>query len=146
MTNLTELRAAHNRIAALPDEIGLLKFLTQMFISDNLIAGLPQSFGKLSSLRLLDLSYNRIPALTGACLEKLSSLVSLNLLKNEIAEISADVSGLMSLAEIGALLHAVCDAIGAADGVPSLCVLLLSLFIVEQICPSIRFRKFPLPC
>ena len=100
-TSLSEFRAAHNLITAIPPEFGLLTQLSQIFVSDNEIALLPAQFGSLSALRLLDLSYNKLTTLPTECFAKLSSLISLNLLKNELVSLQVNFSALNALQEIG---------------------------------------------
>ena len=109
---LVELLLATNKLQGLPLSIGQLAKLEVLDLSANLIATLPPSFGKLAGLKRLNLSgnqlrdvpdsvgllskledlnmgSNKIVSIHPMSLSRLTSLVTLNLTRNELKTFSA---------------------------------------------------------
>jgi hypothetical protein len=98
---------------------------------------LPVEFGELRALRLCDLSYNRLSSLPRGCMSALVSLVSLNLLKNDLAELPPDVAALSALQEIGAATHKRAAAQYLVLAVAGWCsCFVCSCFLVSDVCSA----------
>lgn len=80
----------------IPESIGGLKFLKEIYLSDNNIQELPNSIGNLENLEVLDLSANEIEFLPTS-IRKLKSLKVLKLASNKVKEIPNSIGNLKLL-------------------------------------------------
>ncbi|MEG5188612.1 MULTISPECIES: leucine-rich repeat protein, partial [unclassified Microcoleus] len=94
LSNLTQLYLSNNQIAEIPEVLGHLSDLTSLDLSNNQIAEIPEVIGHLSNLTQLYLSNNQIAEIPEV-LGHLSDLTWLDLSNNQIAEIP-DVLGHLS--------------------------------------------------
>ncbi len=89
------------RIKIIPEQIGELKHLEELYLSGNQIQEIPESIGNLRFLKKLDLRLNKIESISDS-FGKLTSLKYLNLSDNNLKEIPYSiVKKLVSLKEIG---------------------------------------------
>ncbi|XP_070064927.1 leucine-rich repeat and calponin homology domain-containing protein isoform X1 [Drosophila virilis] len=96
---LQVLLVSHNRLAALPDELGRLdQTLTDLDASYNQLAALPVRLGELRTLRSLSLRSNQLLYLPRevTCL----SLVSLDVSNNRIASLPQEIRHMSTLVEL----------------------------------------------
>ncbi|KAI3648216.1 hypothetical protein MP228_006070 [Amoeboaphelidium protococcarum] len=82
-SSLTVLDLSHNRVAVLPDSVGLLRNLRRLHLSSNKLNTLPVGIGSLSDLDLLDVSHNLLFELSQA-MPYLSDLVFLDISHNQL--------------------------------------------------------------
>ncbi|XP_070577506.1 leucine-rich repeat-containing protein 58-like isoform X1 [Ptychodera flava] len=73
---LVSLNLSNNRIHSLPEEIGFLRGLEELFLQYNCLTEIPESIGNLEKLEELDCKNNRIKKLPNS----LGNMVSLNIL------------------------------------------------------------------
>jgi hypothetical protein len=83
-------------LTELPESIGELTHLEELFLTSNRLTALPESLGKLTELRSLDISYNRLTEIPES-LGELRQLSSLNLGKNLLVALP------VSLGQLGKL-------------------------------------------
>ncbi|XP_064621556.1 leucine-rich repeat protein soc-2 homolog [Lineus longissimus] len=98
-TQLVSLNLSSNKLTSLPDEIGLLLGLEELFLHFNMITYLPGSIGNLTKLKELDLRCNlleKIPESFG-CLQKLKYL---NVMENSLTTLPSCIGSLEKLKEI----------------------------------------------
>eukprot|EP00053_Salpingoeca_punica_P020836 m.212390 g.212390 ORF g.212390 m.212390 type:complete len:555 (-) comp20243_c0_seq1:309-1973(-) len=96
---LVSLNLSNNQLESLPDEIGLLTLLQELFLQYNHLRYLPESICQLQELFELDIKYNvleRLPRDFGL----LSKLNILDLTNNHIRELPASFGGLKSLTNL----------------------------------------------
>jgi internalin A len=97
LKNLTRLEIDNCHIDSLPEEVGDLGNLTQLFIVNNSsLARLPDSIGKLGNLTLLRGDGNKLVTIPST-LAALQSLETLDLSKNDLTELPSDIGRLKSL-------------------------------------------------
>ena len=102
-TQLVSLNLSNNRLESLPEDIGSLIGLQELFLQYNCLVTLPDSICELSNLVELDVKNNRlkrIPARIG----DLKKLLLLSLTNNSILELPASIGNLEQLEELS--LHA----------------------------------------
>ena len=76
-----------NKISSLPDSIGNLTYLRELWLSSNELTSLPDSVGNLNPLRELNLRSNKITSLPDS-IGNLTSLIDLNLGDNKLVSLS----------------------------------------------------------
>lgn len=81
LTELKELRLAHNSFRFIPDTLGALQRLEYLSVSDNHLDALPDSIGDLMSLRTLDAHNNSLSELP-VSMWQCSSLEIINVTSN----------------------------------------------------------------
>ncbi|KAA0712898.1 Leucine-rich repeat-containing protein 7 [Triplophysa tibetana] len=113
---LSVVEASVNPIAKLPDGFTQLLNLTQLFLNDAFLEYLPANFGRsihrLSQLERLDLGSNEFSEMS---IGKLRQLRYLDLAKNRIESLDADISGCESLEDLllsSNMLQQLPDSIG----------------------------------
>jgi Leucine-rich repeat (LRR) protein len=145
VASLQHLDVGFNRIASLPEDIGMLKRLLSLSLSSNALvtlpcalcdldllrtlhlggnqlAGLPDAMGGLRSLRALGLNCNRLVALSPS-MGALGSLETLRLHGNGLRILPPEMGhlhALRSLALGGNLIERLPDALGALGGLKAL--------------------------
>uniref|UniRef100_A0AAR2LJ22 PDZ domain-containing protein n=1 Tax=Pygocentrus nattereri TaxID=42514 RepID=A0AAR2LJ22_PYGNA len=105
---LSVVEASVNPITKLPDGFTQLLNLTQLFLNDAFLEYLPANFGRLSKLQVLEqihnlkelwLDNNSLQTIPGS-IGKLRQLRYLDLSKNRIESLDADISGCESLEDL----------------------------------------------
>ncbi|KAG5272108.1 hypothetical protein AALO_G00161740 [Alosa alosa] len=86
LLTLRVLDIHNNKLASLPDDIGLLTSLQVLNVEKNILKGLPKSIGDLCSLKTLNLKGNCLPELP-AVVGHMRSLRTLDLSENNIREL-----------------------------------------------------------
>jgi hypothetical protein len=99
LINLKELYLTGNQIAVLPPEIGLLINLEILILTDNQITVLPPEIGQLLKLLVLNLSGNQLIVLPPEFF-KLPNLQKLSLEGNQITVLPPEIGQLISLLEL----------------------------------------------
>lgn len=96
---LEVLRLSHNRLAALPVTLGLLRSLRVLHLSNNCLTGLPLELGALTGLRELDVSWNQLTSIPDelGCLE---SLTMLDLSHNQLVTFPETIAMLKRLVRL----------------------------------------------
>ncbi|MDP2948305.1 MAG: COR domain-containing protein [Chloroflexota bacterium] len=92
----TELNLSNLDLTELPESLGELSSLKNLYLSANQLTELPESLGELSSLQHLDLSGNQLTELPES-LGQLSSLQHLDLFDNRLTELPESLGRLSSL-------------------------------------------------
>jgi Leucine-rich repeat (LRR) protein len=82
LTKLKQLFLSYNQIQLLPDTLAALKRLKYMYIHHNGLAVAPQWITTLPKLERLDLSYNRLDSIPD--LSHMENLVEIDLQHNEL--------------------------------------------------------------
>jgi Leucine-rich repeat (LRR) protein len=85
-----------NRLTAIPEEIGILKKLTELELNNNVIETLPASIGKLQALKKLSLSNNVLNKLPQELFE-LKNLEELSLMNCQLEALPEQISQLTKL-------------------------------------------------
>ena len=96
LTNLKELRIAHNQITAIQDEIANLSNLIWLYLSDNQITQIPDAIANLTNLTQLYLGDNQITQIPDA-IANLTNLEILDLSDNQITQIPDAIANLTNL-------------------------------------------------
>ncbi|XP_030855242.1 leucine-rich repeat-containing protein 58 [Strongylocentrotus purpuratus] len=96
---LTVLNLSNNRLVSLPEEIGLLGGLEQLFLQYNCLEKLPKCIGNFSHLQELDCKNNHLQSLPST-LGRLSILVILNVTNNLLTELTGSIGQLTHLEEL----------------------------------------------
>lgn len=96
LTGLQRLDLKRNQIVEIPDTIGELKKLYQIFLNDNCIGEIPDSIGQLSNLRYLYLSNNSLDEISDS-IGQLKKLQYLDLSGNQINKIPDFIKDLSML-------------------------------------------------
>ncbi|MFX0069972.1 MAG: leucine-rich repeat domain-containing protein [Candidatus Hermodarchaeota archaeon] len=99
LSSLNELFLYENQLTNLPDSLGNLKYLKELSLGRNKFTTLPESIGHLSSLQTLDLSYNQLTTLLES-IGNLTSLQTLNLYGNQLTNLPDSIGNLKSLQEL----------------------------------------------
>ena len=99
MTSLEGLFLVHNRLSAIPVQIGQLRRLTKLYLSYNQLTSLPAEIGECTSLQELQLNSNRLTALPSS-IGKLSELVELDVGSNKLTTLPPEVNGLTALEKL----------------------------------------------
>ena len=85
-----------NTLNSLPDRIGNMKHLTELYVSDNKINSFPPSLQSCSELRYLHMRKNRLVEIP-KMLQHLPYLQVMNLRQNNLVDFRCPVSSLKSL-------------------------------------------------
>ncbi|MBA7556284.1 hypothetical protein ES705_48984 [subsurface metagenome] len=96
LSNLTDLWLSSNRLTTLPESIGKLSNLTNMNLFNNKLTTLPNSIKNLKKLRYLDLRSNNLTTLPKA-IGQLTSLKELVIRENNISSLPDSLGGCSSL-------------------------------------------------
>ena len=99
MKNLKTLSVSYNELDSLPDELGGLTSLEQLWLDQNQLTYLPNTIGDLENLKTLELQYNwleSIPSELGNC----AKLEFLHLDRNDLDSIPATLGSLRQLREL----------------------------------------------
>lgn len=102
-TQLVSLNLSNNRLESLPEDIGSLTGLQELFLQYNCLVALPDSICNLSNLVELDVKNNRlktIPSNVG----DLKKLLLLSLTNNSIVELPPSIGNMEHIEELS--LHA----------------------------------------
>ncbi|ETV91074.1 hypothetical protein H310_14237 [Aphanomyces invadans] len=98
-TPLSILDLGQNRLEHLPDEIGCLRHLKELWLSNNWLTSIPDAVVTLPLLNILHLSNNRIkhiPSTIGAA----SSLQVLSLDNNQLEDVADEIGQCVDLVEL----------------------------------------------
>ena len=93
LTNLGNLYLEWNQISDLPESFGNLSSLTNFAISNNYLSSLPSNFGDLSNLIFLDLGYNKIESIP-ASISNLQNIMYLWIFNNELSSLPESICDL----------------------------------------------------
>ncbi|XP_072166311.1 uncharacterized protein [Diadema setosum] len=96
---LTVLNLSNNRLISLPEEIGLLGGLEQLFLQYNCLEELPKCIGNFSCLQELDCKNNHLQELPST-LGCLGQLTVLNVTNNRLRELTPSIGQLAHLEEL----------------------------------------------
>jgi hypothetical protein len=96
---VTVLNLSHNRLTALPPELGKLTQLQSLYLGGNQLEALPKEIGNLTKLQTLDLADNRLATLPKE-LGMLPRLQILDLGINQIAALPKELGALAQLREL----------------------------------------------
>jgi hypothetical protein len=96
---LKTLDVSSNHLAALPEEIGSLRNLTELSLFFNKIETMPDSLKNLKNLRRLEVSYNRLRLVPEAVCE-LTNLGELTLDNNRLKSLPENISYLENLTKL----------------------------------------------
>ncbi|AOX00087.1 GTPase [Moorena producens PAL-8-15-08-1] len=99
LTNLTQLYLSSNLLTILPESIGKLTNLTQLYLNSNLLTILPESIGKLTNLTQLYLSNNQLITVPES-IGKLTKLFELYLSNNQLTTLPESIGKLTKLFEL----------------------------------------------
>jgi Leucine-rich repeat (LRR) protein len=92
----TILDLSHMKLTELPESIGQLTQLTEMYLSDNQLTTLPVSIGKLTQLRSLAISTNKISALPSS-IGNLRNITELLIVDNRLTSLPTEIGQLTNL-------------------------------------------------
>jgi len=84
------------KLSSLPESIGNLNSLKELYIGGNQLISLPESIGNLNSLQELDLSYNKLTSLPES-IGNLNSLKKLDISNNQLTSLPESIGNLNSL-------------------------------------------------
>jgi len=93
LTNLGNLYVEWNDISELPESFCYLNSLTNFAISNNLLTSLPSNFGNLSNLIFLDLGYNKIESIP-ASIGNLQNMMYFWIFNNELSSLPESICDL----------------------------------------------------
>ncbi|CAM6089671.1 unnamed protein product [Calypogeia fissa] len=96
LKSLSNLALDHNRLKAVPKEIGKLTSLKLLTLAHNQIETIPEEIGNLAQLEKLDVSHNKlttIPSTFGQC----TQLTDVNFSANHLSAVPSSLSSLVSL-------------------------------------------------
>lgn len=96
LSNLTQLYLASNSLVVLPQEIGSLKKLKELNVCYNALVSLPSSIGQLECLEFLFLHHNRIHTLPNEIIQ-LKNLKRLEINSNLLTHMVSEINQLRSL-------------------------------------------------
>ncbi|MFX1533705.1 MAG: leucine-rich repeat domain-containing protein [Promethearchaeota archaeon] len=99
LDNLQELWLYGNQLNSLPESFGLLKNLKDLYLSSNQLQSLPKSFGNLKKLDFLDLSHNQLSDLPEPICQ-LTNLQTLSLSANQLKSLPEKFGRLRNLKEL----------------------------------------------
>ena len=100
LTSLKELYLYGNDLKTLPKSIGNISSLEVLSLWDNNLSTLPESIGNLTSLKELDLRLNKISTFPES-ITKLTSLETLRLYSNDLSTLPESIGNLTSLQVLG---------------------------------------------
>ncbi|XP_022091338.1 leucine-rich repeat-containing protein 58-like [Acanthaster planci] len=98
-TQLVCLNLINNRLTELPEEIGLLRGLEELFLQYNCLKELPDSIGQFHKLQELDCKNNHLCKLPGS-LGNLSLLSIFNATNNLLQSLPSEIGNLTRLEEL----------------------------------------------
>ena len=93
------LNVAHNQLTALPESIGNLAGLRELYVNDNQLTALPESIGNFVGLRVLHVRGNRLTALP----ESIGNLVGLtrfSVTDNQLTALPESIGNLVGLSDL----------------------------------------------
>ena len=93
LTDLGNLYLEWNKIEELPDSFCYLNSLTNFAISNNLLISLPSNFGNLSNLIFLDLGYNKIESIPES-IGNLQNIMYFWIFNNELSSLPESICDL----------------------------------------------------
>jgi Leucine-rich repeat (LRR) protein len=93
LTNLGNLYVEWNEISELPESFCYLDSLTNFAISNNLLTSLPSNFGNLSNLFFLDLGYNKIESIPES-IGSLQNMMYFWIFNNELSSLPESICDL----------------------------------------------------
>ena len=96
LSHLRQIFLTEQRLKELPESIGNLKQLNHLDLSNNQLTHLPESLGRLKGLKVLNLAYNRLRGLPSS-IGELQNLEVLNLDSNELQSLPPSFEHLVSL-------------------------------------------------
>ncbi|MBN9523412.1 leucine-rich repeat domain-containing protein [bacterium] len=99
LTQLQELYIGQNQLTGLPEALGRLPMLRHLDLHQNRLTGLPEALGGLTQLRELYLSQNQLTGLPEA-LGGLAQLHGLDLRQNQLTRLPEALGGLTQLQEL----------------------------------------------
>ncbi|XP_014663878.1 PREDICTED: plant intracellular Ras-group-related LRR protein 5-like [Priapulus caudatus] len=98
---LASLNMSNNRLPDIPEEIGCLRGLQELFLQYNCLTSLPKGIGRLEQLYELDLKNNMLRSLPDA-IGDLRALAVLNVTNNALESLPASIGRLTALREVSA--------------------------------------------
>lgn len=98
-THISEINLSNNEITSLPDSIGKLKKVDQLYLSHNELVALPETIGDLRALKYLYIDRNSIASLPES-IGKLGNLEKLLADRNQLTSIPDSIGNLQNLEEI----------------------------------------------
>ena len=115
--NLTDLR-----LTAVPDSIGQLTALTELYLNSNQLTVIPDSIGQLTALTRLSLNSNQLTVIPES-IGQLTALTELDLNGNQLTVIPESIGQLTALTELGLAanqLTVIPDSIGQLTALTNL--------------------------
>eukprot|EP00939_MAST-03C_sp_MAST-3C-sp1_P003827 g3827.t1 len=100
MTNLRILKASHNKIRFVPDDLGRVKTLQFLFLNGNALTCVPASLGDLLGLVELRLQENKISSLPEGLFRSHSAMSVLHLSSNMLRSLPRSIKYLTHLTEL----------------------------------------------
>lgn len=98
-SHVSEINLSNNEITSLPDSIGRLKKIDQLYLSHNELVTLPETIGDLTALKYLYIDRNSITSLPES-IGKLGNLEKLIADRNQLISIPNSIGNLENLEEI----------------------------------------------
>jgi hypothetical protein len=96
MVLLKELYLEHNNLTNLPSEIGNMVLLKELYLNSNHLTSLPNEIGHLSQLETLELAFNALTSIPNE-IGNLSQLETLKLSFNALTSIPNEIGNLLKL-------------------------------------------------
>jgi hypothetical protein len=98
-SHVSEINLSNNEITSLPDSIGKLKKIDQLYLSHNELVVLPETIGDLTALKYLYIDRNSLTSLPES-IGKLGNLEKLIADRNQFTSIPESIGNLENLEEI----------------------------------------------
>jgi len=99
LIGLEILNVSYNYLRSIPDSIGSLRNLTQLFLFHNSLASLPNNIGNLIGLEILNVSDNNLESIPDS-IGFLSNLTILFLYNNKLTGLPNTIGNLLGLKEL----------------------------------------------